>query len=86
VSKQLDLVMERLHNSKSLRFKVKFKVSESRVSEEITHVIWQEASGQAYNYRRSIAGPTLNNSGKKIVFLGNYHLMLLKSFESKVNI
>jgi hypothetical protein len=36
-------------------------------------------------YRRFIAGPTLNNFFLKVdVFFGNYHLMLLKSFEIKV--
>jgi len=38
------------------------------------------------HYRRFIAGPTLNNFKKKLIFFGNYHLMLLKFFEIKVNI
>ena len=35
------------------------------------------------SYRRFIAGPTLNIK-KKVVFFGNYHLMLLKSFKITV--
>ena len=35
-------------------------------------------------YRRFRVGPTLNNFFFKLYFFGDYHIVLLKSFEIKV--
>ena len=42
--------------------------------------VWMTSSLESKSglYCRFIAGPTLNNSKKKLIFFGNYHLMLLK--------